>query len=178
MIHIGIDPGKSGYLAMTGTSDGPLLFPCPVVKTGSGSKRAFDVPGMYALVAGMLADHPHQDVGLCVIEKAQPMPTTGSMGNYSTGYGYGLWRMALAACAIPVEELAPVTWKRAMGVCGTGNSANGRRKDSKRRSIEKALALFPGVNLLPSPRCRKQSDDMAEAILLAEVARRRYSGQA
>lgn len=33
--------------------------------------------------------------------------------------------------------------------------------------------LFPGVSLLPTERCRKDNDGMAEALLMAEYAKRR-----
>ena len=43
----------------------------------------------------------------------------------------------------------------------------------KAASVETCRRLFPGVALRPSERCRKDSDGMAEALLMAEYARRR-----
>jgi hypothetical protein len=40
--------------------------------------------------------------------------------------------------------------------------------------VDVCKRLFPGVNLLPTERCRKESDGMAEATLLAEYARRKF----
>jgi hypothetical protein len=44
---------------------------------------------------------------------------------------------------------------------------------SKNTSIAVCKRLFPDVSLLPSERCRKDHDGMAEALLMAEYARRR-----
>jgi hypothetical protein len=40
--------------------------------------------------------------------------------------------------------------------------------------VEVAKRLFPGVNLLPSDRCRKESDGMSDALLICEYARRKF----
>ena len=69
----------------------------------------------------------------------------------------------LAALEIPCQLVTPRTWKGEFGLNG-----------SKDRSIEVCKRLFPGVYLLPSSKCRKESDGMAEAILIAEYARRKF----
>ena len=51
-----------------------------------------------------------------------------------------------------------------------------RRKDAKELARQKAASLFPGLNLLRTPRCKKPDDNLCEALLLAEMARRLYGG--
>ena len=43
----------------------------------------------------------------------------------------------------------------------------------KNTSIDVCKRLFPQVSLLPSGKCRKDNDGMAEALLMAEYARRK-----
>lgn len=52
--------------------------------------------------------------------------------------------------------------------------ANGT--DTGQRSIVVAQRLFPGQTLLRSPRAKKPSDGMADALLIAEWGRRRAHG--
>ena len=142
-------------------------------RKGKKSKRTFySEQEMFTLLMELKA----RDISLLVIEKQQPMPNNRPTAAFGTGYGYGLWKMALVAAGIPFEEVVSASWKAKLGVRGQGDTTETRRKDSKRKSIEKARALFPGVDLLRNSRCRVPSDDKAEALLLAEVARRRYAG--
>ena len=53
-------------------------------------------------------------------------------------------------------------WKKEFGLNG-----------NKQKSIEVCRKLFPDVSLLPTSRCKKSHDGMAEALLMAEYARRR-----
>jgi hypothetical protein len=46
-------------------------------------------------------------------------------------------------------------------------------EDTKQRSVIAAQRLFPNVSLLPTPRCKKPSDGIADALLIAEWGRRK-----
>ena len=41
----------------------------------------------------------------------------------------------------------------------------------KQQSVDKCHQLFPSISLLPSPRCHKDSDGMAEALLIANYGK-------
>ena len=50
------------------------------------------------------------------------------------------------------------------------------KKLKKERAIAKAKELFPEVVLMHSDRCKKDDDNIAEALLLTHWGRRHYSG--
>ncbi len=145
MIYIGIDPGKKGALAVIDTE-----APAPVIAV------PFSESGYLAELRGI-------DPGKSIValEKVAAMPGQGVTSMFNFGCGYGWLQGILEALRFPYELVPPQRWKRAFGVTS-----------DKHTSIRAAQRLFPGVSLLASPRCRIENDGMAEALLLAEYARR------
>ena len=68
----------------------------------------------------------------------------------------------LQSFEIPYQLIPPQTWKKEFSL-----------NKSKEKSIDVCKRLFPGVKLLATPRCKKEHDGMAEALLMAEYARRK-----
>ena len=81
---------------------------------------------------------------------------------FTFGAGYGFLQGVLTAYGIPYQLVPPQTWKKAF----TLNSV-------KQTSIEVCQRLFPNVSLYRTGRCTKPHDGMAEALLMAEYARRK-----
>jgi hypothetical protein len=161
MIFAGVDPGKSGALALL-DADGHVLalFPTPLVQ---GVRRPdYDL----GAIAETLA-HWRRDGVFVTVEKSQPMPPKmpgGTIANFNRGVSTG-WTWMLAALRIPHHVVPAVTWQRRMHE-GTNGS------DPKARSIIAAGRLFPDVSLLRTPRCRRAHDGFADALLIAEYGRR------
>ena len=107
-----------------------------------------------------LADNP---VMVACVEKVGAHPGQGVTSMFSFGQSYGFILGVLAALGIGVQLVPPRTWKKEFSLIGKDKAA----------SIEVCKRLFPGVNLLASEKCRKDSDGMAEALLMAEYARRK-----
>ena len=107
-----------------------------------------------------LADNP---VMAACVEKVGAHPGQGVTSMFSFGQSYGFILGVLAALGIGVQLVPPGTWKKEFSLIGKDKAA----------SVEVCKRLFPGVNLLPSEKCRKDSDGMAEALLMAEYARRK-----
>lgn len=150
MIHIGIDPGKSGGYALIVESE-----------TGRG---VFAYPwddDLFAVEMNAAAAASHGDIMACV-EKVGAMPGQGVSSMFSFGKSAGYIEGVLKALGIPYQLIPPRKWKGEFGLNG-----------SKDKSIEVCKRLFPDVNLRASSRCRKDSDGMAEALLLALYARRK-----
>jgi len=169
---VGIDPGMDGYLVVLTVEDEVTFFAVPTLKTGKGNRRAYDVP---ALFRGLSEHVPGAKFTL--LEKQQAMKGQGVTSCFTTGFGYGLWRMGLVALSAPYEEVRPGLWKKAMGITVQGGkNANERKKIAKARAIEKAQQLYPRAELVP-PRCRVPSHDRAEALLLAHYARAKSTGR-
>ena len=68
----------------------------------------------------------------------------------------------LKANGIPYQLVRPQKWKKEYSITANKNT-----------SIEVCKRLFPNVSLLPTERCRKDHDGLAEALLMAEFARRK-----
>lgn len=100
---------------------------------------------------------------LCYIEKVGAMPKQGVTSMFHFGENYGWIQGVLEANSITYRPITPQAWKKAMGVTA-----------DKATSIAMCKKLFPTVNLIP-PRCRTEHDGCAEALLIAEYARRNYN---
>lgn len=142
--YIGIDPGKSGALALL-TEDGQ----CTVVP--------FQESAYTAILKA--ASGPSS---VCCLEKVGAMPGQGVVSMFNFGHNLGYIEGLLQAFDIPYQLVPPQTWKKEFCVTSDKNT-----------SIEVCRKLFPHVCLIPTARSRKPSDGMAEAMLLAEYARRR-----
>jgi len=157
VILAGVDPGKSGAIVRFGGDYSPFVHMMPVI---TGAKRdEFDAP----LIVKMLDGCSH-----VFVEKLQPMPLKagGSIANFNRGFCNGLFIGLLTALSIPFTMVRPQEWQKEMlaGIPG---------EDTKQRSVMAAQRLFPTVSLLPTPRCKKPSDGIADALLIAEWGRRR-----
>jgi hypothetical protein len=164
-VYLGIDPGKTGYMA---TLDYCFLQVTlePIPRIG----RGYDLVALERYMTGI------KPGTRCVIEHQQAFPGMGSATMFSLGYGYGALLAMLTAHGIAFEAVKPNAWKRALGISAPpGLKGAARKRELKARSIAMAQRLFPTVSLLPTSRCRVASHDMAEALLLAEYARRTYA---
>lgn len=149
MLAIGIDPGKSGALAVIYADDNNAPFRIKVVP--------FD-ESVYRDVITTLVD----DRVVCCLEKVGAMPGQGVVSMFNFGRNLGFIEGMLQANKIPYQLVPPQTWKKEFSLSG-----------DKQTSIDVCKRLFPNVNLLATPRSRKESDGMAEALLMAEYARRK-----
>lgn len=143
MIYIGIDPGKSGAMAII-TQFAIELYP-------------FD-PVLYI---NALARH-HEEPCKCCLEHVSAMPKQGVTSTFNFGENFGWIQGILDAFGVSYELVRPLKWKREFSVTSDKNT-----------SIEVCRRLFPDVSLRRNDRCTKDDDGMAEALLMAEYARRK-----
>ena len=144
MIHIGIDPGKSGGIAWI--QDGKLC----VEKMPDTIK---DVWEMFRDIARECMTRGSGPACKAYLEQVHAMPGQGVTSCFTFGNGFGHLEMALTASGIPFERITPQKWQKALG-CSTGGDKN----VSKRRAQE----LFPGT---------KFTHATADAALIAEYGR-------
>lgn len=169
---IGIDIGVTGGVAMLQQTDPMVVvMPMPVVEVQHGKhvRRTLDMP----LLAETLRSFAAHDAHVCYEEmRIQP----GGLGQSAMGaaaYGRMLGAIeALCYClGLPSTAVSPKDWQREM-LAGMNTTD---RKGRKLASIARAKQLFPGVSLRPTERCTKDSDGMADALLIAEYGRRRLT---
>jgi crossover junction endodeoxyribonuclease RuvC len=147
MIYIGIDPGKKGAYAWY--TDGVMR-----VRQWDDNYFAQDMH----LLAAM------DDRLVACVEKVGAMPGQGVTSMFSFGQSFGFILGVLTAFGIPYQLVPPRKWKAEYGLLNT----------QKQASVDVAKRLFPEVSFLPTERCRKESDGMSDAVLMAEYARRKF----
>ena len=152
---MGIDPGLDGAVAVI-LPAGAEAHVTPTIAAAGGGKRRLDAAGMLVL----LERHP---IALAVIEAVGPMPKQGVVSTFRFGVGFGTWLGMLAALRIPHLAVTPHAWKKAI-LAGT-------TKD-KGAAIEWAQRRFPEVSLLATARSKVPHDGLADALAMAEFARR------
>lgn len=104
------------------------------------------------------------DTGIIVcVEKVSAMPGQGVTGMFNFGKSAGFIEGVLAACFIPYQLVSPQTWKKEFGLI----------HKNKSDSIHVCKQLFPDINLFPTERCRKESDGLAESVLMSLYSKRR-----
>ena len=143
---IGIDPGKSGALA--------IIWP-------EGEPVTIDVFDEQAYRDRLLT--ASQDCQcICCLEKVSAMPGQGVTSMFNFGDNFGFIRGLLTAYHIPYELVRPQRWKKEYSL-----------NQDKDASIREAHRLYPDVSLRRTDRCKTDHDGMAEALLMAEYARRK-----
>lgn len=144
MIYIGIDPGKKGAMAIIKPSG---------IEICAYSEAAYNdaLTAVATLAEGVR----------CCLEHVGAMPGQGVTSMFSFGDNFGFIRGLLTAHGVPYELVRPQKWKKEYSITADKNSA-----------IAVCTRLFPDVSLLPTSRCKKPSDGYAEALLMAEYARR------
>lgn len=148
-VYIGIDPGKSGGFA--------------VIVDGIAETFVYDDLEFIAFLEQYGREkYKNSEVIVC-LEKVGAMPGQGVVSMFNFGQSYGFIKGSLEAFSIPFQLVSPQTWKKEFSL-----------NSSKELSIEVCRRLFPTVNLMATPRCKKAHDGMAEALLMAEYARRKF----
>ena len=101
----------------------------------------------------------------CIVclEHVGAMTGQGVNSMFHFGENFGFIQGLLTAFGIPYELVRPQKWKKEFSITGDKNS-----------SIQVCKRLFPTANLRKEGG-RKDDDGMAEALLMAEYARRRLS---
>lgn len=140
MNYIGIDPGKSGGIAII---------------TPGGGAYAHKMPETDRDLLDLLSEFSADD-NRAVLEQVHAMPGQGVTSTFTFGRGYGKLEMALCASLIPFETVTPQKWQKLMGCLTKGD-----------KNVSKAAAqrLFPHLKvthaiadaLLIAEYCRRTS---------------------
>jgi crossover junction endodeoxyribonuclease RuvC len=168
---IGVDPGLRGALAclrLTGEAVG--VWPMPVVDGEVDGAKLYDQLVTLHYSRGVQAGR--QAFALAAVESVGARPGQGVCSMYTFGRACGVVDGVLAALGIPRESVAPQRWqKEVIGLPAKGGDPKARRKAAKDRSLAYARRRFPSVSLVPEG-CRVESDGLADALGIAEFARR------
>ena len=145
--YIGIDPGRTGAIAVLNASPGGELFVLDMPYLGDEP----DVRTIHGLIS-CYCD------AFVAIERQQAMPQQGVTSTFTTGKGFGMLLAAIYIANAKVVVPRPTEWKKDMGI---------PPKSDKDYSRMLAKRLFPTAELQ-----RAKDHGRAEALLLAEWCRR------
>lgn len=147
-IYVGIDPGKKGAMAIMGYSN----------TTGERYMMKiipFD-PQEYIKTLKQF-----NGATVC-IEQVHSLPREGVKSVWSFGQTYGWLLGVLDAVGLSYQTVPPNLWKKDFSLLRT----------EKKQSIDVCKRLFPGIELKRTDKCRNDDDNMADAALICEYARR------
>lgn len=152
MIILGIDPGLGGALCFLNPETSFLTvldMPTLVKATNGKNRRSLDHYELARLVDS------HAKIDCAYVERVGAMPHDGSVQAFAFGKTYGAIIGVLAAYFIPIFEVSPVTWKRAM------NIKAGADKDESRAAAKQNFPAHSESFVL------RKHDGRAEASLIA-----------
>ena len=154
MIIAGIDPGKTGALAITYPDGAVQVFDVPRIKL-----RGKEVPAWHDWHRTWSAAFDFAGPDLVMIEDVSSRPGQGVTSMFTFGRTLGFVHALAVGSGASVQTVTPSVWKGKMGLLNS----------SKGASREKATALYPrALGLLG----RVKDDGRAEAILLAHYGRK------
>ncbi len=154
MIVAGIDPGKTGALAITHLDGYVECFDVPKINL-----RGKEVPAWHAWFDTWQNGLLLADVEQIVIEDVSARPGQGVTSMFTFGRTLGFVHAIAVASGASIQFVTPSVWKGKMGLLNS----------SKGASREKASALYPKARDLLG---RVKDDGRAEAILLAHYGRK------
>ena len=151
-VFIGIDPGAKGSLATM--TEGNVLNAIRLVPWADDL-----APYIEAL---KVREGTDQQV-FCALEHVGAMPGQGVTSMFNFGRNFGMIIGMLTTLKVPFELVRPQRWQKEFGISGEKND-----------HVTVCKRLFPHVSLLRTPRCKKDDDGHADALLLAEWSRRHH----
>jgi len=150
-IYIGIDPGKTGAIAF-----------CV-----HGSYEVLDWDDGNALELLQYLGRRCEGIGIhAVVEKQQAFPQQGVSSTFKIAHNYGLWCGRLEALEIPYDIVTPLKWKKEIF------DSMPKSADQKEMARDRARRLFPQLS---DHLKRKKDHGRAEALLICEFCKRKYS---
>lgn len=156
VVYAGIDPGKSGALAILQPDNHVDFFDVPLIELRgkAGTPAYADWHTKWSLALGFAS------VDKVVIEDVASRPGQGVSSMFKFGRTLGFAQsIVLGIRPRPsVEFVTPAKWKAKLGLLHS----------SKGASREKAIALYPSTE---SHLLRVKDDGRAEALLLAHYGR-------
>lgn len=154
MILVGIDPGKSGSVAVLKENQVLYVADCPVVG------KEYDTASMAKIIRQIINQSMIMGSELSVwVEKVHAMPKQGTVSMFNFGKGFGIWLGILSAFEVSYHLVAPQTWKSIY------------LKDMPK---EKASSILVAKRTFPSSEkwlTLKKHHNRAEAILIAAYGR-------
>jgi crossover junction endodeoxyribonuclease RuvC len=137
---MGIDPGQSGGVAIIDDEDRPIVYALQMDREEFTAQKIRD----------MIRDNRVTKVYL---EKVHSMPAQGVVSSFKFGLNYGFLRGVVASLKIPIVDVTPQKWMKALS-CLT--------KGDKNVTKNKAQEMFRNI---------KVTHKIADAMLIAKYGK-------
>jgi len=178
MVYLGIDPGKSGGLAVITDSNDIVVTATPVTK-----ENEIDIAQVNAFIDFIITKYNTTDIQ-CVLEDVHSIFGMSAQSNFQFGRVLGVIEGILGSRSISFIKVTPKVWQKEIwaGTTPIGNATGKLLKsgaphikiDTKGTSLLVAKQLFPDVNLLATPRSKVAHDGIVDALLIAEYCKRKF----
>lgn len=178
--YIGIDPGKTGAMAVFRGGSLQYVFDTPLIKV-KGKKSAFCIEEMASFL-----NHErnyarsHGGEVIAVIEQQHAFPRQGGVGNFTAGLGYGIWLGLFRGLQIRYLEVTSMKWRKAIFsesesqfIASQSKSHSEANKMRKQQSIIRARKVSGAAKFLK----RKKDDGRAEAVLIGLASRMMHANE-
>lgn len=161
-VFVGIDPGMTGGLAAVSEEGGLLsVIPIPRMNGSTGPQDYHAIKDWFASIKKMGKVE-------AALERISVRPGEGVKSTLTAGKNWGFLKGMLVAIGARYVEPTPQAWKKALSL---PKRSGKERKKGKEDAVVLATQLFPGLCLTPGKK-RIPHDGMADAVLIAEYARR------
>ena len=155
-LFIGIDPGLTGAIAIVNEDGKVGLYDMPTRPRGGKVSREVSAKKLSEILRKYIKDDT-----LIVLERVASRPQQGVAGMFSLGDSYGVVRGVVGGLGGFCVGTVPAVWRKGVELkAGTG----------KEGSLALARNLFGREGLE-----RKKDDGRADALLIAEYGKRRFS---
>ena len=147
--YIGIDPGKSGGIAVINEKNEIQAYKCP--------KSSDDMALLFQMCIG---NTPTDKIRL-VMERVWARPTNAVRAAFSYGVNYGQWLGITASHEVVMNTALPLEWIKWVGC------PKALKKDVRKRWLkQKAIDLFPSI--------KRVTLATSDAILITHYAKEEY----
>lgn len=168
--YIGIDPGARGM----------------IVTQYKGEFKHYSIADndLYQLADIMAEIRRKYPNIVCVMEEIHAIYGSSAKATFSFGEIFGKLQALLAANKIPFVLVPPKTWQKEIwinsdlvvtykSVTIKGKATTKKEVNTKATSINAAKRLFPTMDFRRTDRCKNIDDNLVDAVLMSEYARRK-----
>lgn len=167
--YIGIDPGIKGYVSII-DNNGRFIESFPLFTD-------LNNPEMSELSKNLFILTKYEDRCHVIIENVHALFGSSAKGTFNFGFVCGAIEGIISTLGLPYTKINPKVWQKMM-FKGEGSlfklSTTGKTHvlDTKKMSFNVCHKVFPTVDLRRSSRAKKEDDNKADSLMMAEYGRR------
>jgi crossover junction endodeoxyribonuclease RuvC len=148
---LGVDIGSRGAIALVSWDGASLdlvdVFDMPCLNDGPAGRRAVNPPLLAEIVAKAHASKAY-------VELVGARPGEGAVGAFAFGRSRGVVEGVLGALGVPVAQIAPAAWKRAVELPKAGTEQKMQPGRPLFAGGQRKLLCSHGSRMTDAPRLR------------------------